>query len=203
VKSRLYDGDEDAQATVLHVLRETLALAHPVIPFVTEEIWSLLPGTDGLLMIHRYPEPDEALRDGPAEDDVRRAIAATQELRGWRDRVGAAAGKPVPARLEAEGYDRTADHIARLARGEWSTDRGEPVATVGVPGGSILVMASEAVDLEAAAERAEAQRATLEKEIARAEGKLGNPGFVSKAPPAVVEKERRKLEELKRELADL
>ena len=162
-----------------------------------------LPGADGLLLVHRYPEPDDALRDEAAEADVRRAIAATQELRGWRDRVGAAAGKAVPARLEAEGYDSTAEHIARLARVEWSADGGEPVATVGVPGGSILVLASEAVDLEAAAKRAEAQRATLEKEIARAEGKLANEGFVAKAPAAVVEKERQKLEELKRELADL
>ncbi|HEX5780642.1 MAG TPA: valine--tRNA ligase, partial [Solirubrobacteraceae bacterium] len=164
---------------------------------------SHLPGTESLLMAHRWPEPDPALRDESAEADVRRAIAATQELRGWRDRVGAAAGKAVPARLEADGYDHTADHIARLARVEWSSDGGEPVATVGVPGGSILVLASEAVDLEAAAKRAEAQRATLEKEIARAEGKLANQGFVAKAPPAVVEKERQKLEELKRELADL
>jgi valyl-tRNA synthetase len=105
--------------------------------------------------------------------------------------------------LDAEGYGRATQHIARLARVEWSSDGGEPVATVGVPGGSILVLASDAVDLEAANQRAEAQRATLEKEIARAEGKLANEGFVAKAPPAVVEKERRKLEELKRELADL
>jgi valyl-tRNA synthetase len=195
--------DETVFELALHVLGETLALAHPIIPFVTEEIWSHVPGAEGLLLVHRYPEPDESLRDEAAEADVRRAIAATQELRGWRDRVGAAAGKPVPARLEAAGYDRTSDHIARLARVEWSADGGEPVATVGVPGGSVLVLPSEAVDLEAASRRAEAQRAALEKEIARAEGKLANQGFVAKAPPAVVEKERRKLEELKRELADL
>jgi valyl-tRNA synthetase len=195
--------DETVFELALHVLGETLALAHPIIPFVTEEIWSHVPGAEGLLLVHRYPEPDESLRDEAAEADVRRAIAATQELRGWRDRVGAAAGKPVPARLEADGYDRTSDHIARLARVEWSADGGEPVATVGVPGGSVLVLPSEAVDLEAASRRAEAQRAALEKEIARAEGKLANQGFVAKAPPAVVEKERRKLEELKRELADL
>ena len=107
----------------------------------------------------------------------------------------------MPARLEAEGYDSTAEHVARLARVEWSADGGEPVATVGVPGGSVAVLASEAVDLEAAARRAEARRATLEKEIARAEGKLGNEGFVAKAPPAVVEQEREKLEQLRRELA--
>jgi valyl-tRNA synthetase len=65
------------------------------------------------------------------------------------------------------------------------------------------VLASEAVDLEAAARRADAQRATLEKEIARAEGKLADERFVTKAPAKVVEAERRKLEQYKRELADL
>jgi valyl-tRNA synthetase len=187
----------------LHVLAETLALAHPVIPFVTEEIWSHIPGAEGLLLVHRYPEADPALVDPAAEEEVSRAIAATQELRGWRDRVGAAAGKVVPARLEAPGYERTAAHVARLARVEWSSDGGEPVATVGVPGGSIAVLESEAVDLEAAADRAAAQRATLEREIARAEGKLANEGFVSKAPAAVVEAEREKLDRLRRELEGL
>jgi valyl-tRNA synthetase len=204
IKPRLYADDNRAVAELaLHVLSETLALAHPVIPFVTEEIWSHMPGADGLLMVRGYPEADEALTDEEAEADVRRAIAATQELRGWRDRVGAAAGKPVPARLEAEGYDRTAAHVARLARFEWSENGTEPVATVGVPGGNVLVLASEAVDLDAAARRADAQRATLEKEIARAEGKLADERFVTKAPAKVVEAERRKLEQYKRELADL
>jgi valyl-tRNA synthetase len=195
--------DETVFELALHVLAETLAVAHPVIPFVTEETWSHMPGADGLLMVRRYPEFDPALVDEAAEADVGRAIAATQELRGWRDRVGAAAGTLVPARLEATGYDHTADHVARLARVEWSADGGEPVATVGVPGGNVAVLASEAVDLEAAARRTEAQRTTLEQEIARAEGKLANQGFVAKAPAAVVEAEREKLERLKRELADL
>ncbi len=204
IKPRLYaDENGGVCGLALHVLGETLALAHPVIPFVTEEIWSHVPGADGLLMVRRYPEPDEALVDEAAEADVARAIAATQELRGWRDRVGAAAGKLVPARLEADGYETTAEHVARLARVEWSSNGGEPVATVGVPGGSIAVLASEAVDLEAAARRTAAQRAKLEKEIARVETKLANQGFLTKAPAQVVEAERAKLEQLKRELADL
>ena len=207
VKPRLYADDNRAVSELaLHVLGDTLALAHPVIPFVTEEIWSHVPMTPSsptLLMVRRYPEPDQALVDEEAEADVARAIAATQELRGWRDRVGAAAGKLVLARLEAAGYEATAAHVARLARVEWSSNGGEPVATVGVPGGSVAVLASDAVDLEAAARRSEAKRAALEEEIARAEGRLANQGFVSKAPAAVVEAERQKLERLRRELADL
>jgi valyl-tRNA synthetase len=195
--------DETVFELALHVLGETLALAHPVIPFVTEEIWSHMPGTDGLLLVHRYPEEDAGLRDEAAEAEVARAIAATQELRGWRDRVGAAAGKAVSARLDAPGYDRTAAHVARLARVEWSTDGGDPIAVVGVPGGSIAVLASEAVDSEAAAQRAAAQRARLEQEIERAERKLANQGFVAKAPPHVVQAERDKLADYKRELEEL
>jgi valyl-tRNA synthetase len=206
IKPRLYADDERTAGVTrvaLHVLAETLALAHPIIPFVTEEIWSHMPGADGLLMVRRYPEADPALVDAVAEDEVTRAIAATQELRGWRDRVGAAAGKIVPARLEAPGYERTAAHVARLARVEWSSDGGEPVATVGVPGGNVAILASDAVDLEAAAERAAARRAALEKEIAHGERKLADHGFVTKAPARVVEAEREKLERRKRELEEL
>jgi valyl-tRNA synthetase len=214
IKPRLYRPAEvraredrsakpDVTEIALHVLAETLALAHPVIPFVTEEIWGHMPGTEGLLMASRWPEPDDALRDEAAEADVQRAIAATQELRGWRDRVGAAAGKAIPARLDAEGYDRTADHVARLARVAWSMDGGQPVATVGVPGGSVAVLASEAVDLEAAAARAQARRKTVEKDIALAERKLANEGFLAKAPAEVVEAQRTKLEGLRKELEEL
>jgi valyl-tRNA synthetase len=204
IKPRLYGEDNrEAVELALYVLAETLALAHPVIPFVTEEIWSQIPGADELLMARRYPEPDETLRDEGAEADMTRAIAATQELRGWRDRVGAAAGAAVRARLEASGYDRTAEHVARMARLEWSLDGGDPVATVGVPGGRILVLASEAVDPEAEARRAQARREWLEREIARAEGKLANQGFVAKAPADVVKAEREKLAEYRQELDGL
>jgi valyl-tRNA synthetase len=204
IKPRLYAEDDGEVAEVaLHVLAETLTLAHPIIPFVTEEIWSHVPGAEGLLMARRWPEADGALHDEEAEADVQRAIAATQELRGWRDRVGAPAGRVVPARLEAAGYDSTAVHVARLARVEWSANGGEPVDSVGVPGGSVAILASEIVDHEAAARRAAARRAELEREIARAEGKLANQGFVAKAPAAVVEAERAKLERRRKELEDM
>jgi valyl-tRNA synthetase len=203
LKPRLYAGDEAAAELALHVLAETLALAHPIIPFVTEEIWSHLPGIECLLMAHRWPEADAALRDLEAEAEVSRAIDATQALRRWRDSVGAAPGTAVPARLEAEGYERVAAHVARLARFAFSDDGGEPVATVGVPGGNVAVLASGAVDLEAEKRRAAERAGILRTEIARAEGKLANQGFVAKAPVVVVDAEREKLGRLKRELEEL
>jgi len=201
IKPRLYaDDNADVAAAALHVLRETLALAHPVIPFVTEEVWSFVPGADGLLMARAYPEPDESLIDESAEAELARVITAVQALRAWRDGVGAAPGKTVPARLEADGFERTAAAVARLARMEWSEDGAEPVATVPVPGGAVAVLASEAVDTEAEARRAAERRSRLEAEITRAEGRLANEGFVSKAPEHVVQAERDKLARLRAEL---
>src|SRR5215204_5645519 len=79
VKPRLYDDDnEDVARFALGVLAETLAIAHPVIPFVTEEIWSHIPGAEGLLMGGRWPAADDGLIDAGAEAELGRAIAAVQ-----------------------------------------------------------------------------------------------------------------------------
>ena len=92
VKPRLYaDDNAEVSAVALHVLSETLALAHPVIPFVTEEIWGFVPGAEGLLMAQPFPAADDSLLDEAAEAELARAIEAVQALRGWRDRVGARA----------------------------------------------------------------------------------------------------------------
>jgi valyl-tRNA synthetase len=204
VKPRLYaDENERTSAFALHVLGETLALAHPVIPFVTEELWGHVPGAEGLLMARRWPAADETRVDPGAEAELERAIAAVQALRGWRDRVGAAPSAVLPARLDAEGYGRTAAHVARLARCDFSSDGAEPAATVPVPGGSVAVLPSDAVDLEAAGRRVAERRAWLGGEIERAERKLANAGFVGKAPASVVQAERDKLGRLREELAAL
>ena len=188
-------------AFALHVLGETLALAHPTIPFVTEEIWGHVPGAEGLLMGHAWPEPAPAADDG-AEATIDRVIAAVTEIRAWRDRVRAAPSKAIPARLEADGYGDAAAHLARLARLEWGNGA-EAVASLPVDGGAVTIFASDAVDTEAEARRAEAAREKLASEIARAEGKLGNERFVARAPEAVVAAERDKLARLREELRAL
>jgi len=130
-------------------------------------------------------------------------IEAVQTLRGWRDLAGVRAAATVPARLAAEGYEETSEHLARLARMAFTLDGAEPVATVPVPGGAVEILPSEDVDLEGAERRLAAQRAKLEAEIERAERKLANAGFVDKAPAEVVQAERDKLARLREELDTL
>jgi valyl-tRNA synthetase len=206
VKPRLYDetSNEAVSATLLHVLERSLQLMHPILPFVTEEIWSFLPGERGLLAASRWPSVDPALIDEDAEAVVGRTIEAITALRRYRDDVGAPAGARIPAALVAEGYEQTGEHVARLARFELGErDGAEPVATVAIPGGAVHVLPTDQIDSAEAERRRAAQREQLEGEIARAEKKLANEQFVAKAPAAVVDGERAKLERYRRELAEL
>jgi valyl-tRNA synthetase len=202
VKPRLRAGEPELAATLLHVLTRTLAVAHPLIPFVTEEIYAHVPGAEGLLAAGTTA-PDAPPVDERAEASIERVIEAVQALRGWRDSAGVKAGVTVSARLVAEGYEQTSEHLERMARISFSQDGGDPVATVPVPGGAVEILPSEELDLESANRRRAAQRARLEAEIARSRRKLENEGFVAKAPAAVVEAERSKLEELQAELEAL
>ncbi|MFL5849703.1 MAG: class I tRNA ligase family protein, partial [Solirubrobacteraceae bacterium] len=179
------------------------ALAHPVIPFVTEEIWSYLPGTDGLLAGARFPALEQGRIDADAEASLQRAIGAVTALRRWRETVGAPARAVIPARLEAAGYGGTLDQVARLARFSFDSGPDQPIASVAIPDGAVQVLATDAVDLEAAERRREQARARLRGELQRAEDKLANQGFVAKAPPEVVEAERRKARRLREELEAL
>src|SRR5690606_7918546 len=88
VKPRIYDGDDEIAAVLLHALERTLALVHPVMPFVTEEIWRYHPYRDGHLTVHAFPVADESRRDRAVEAEVGGAIALTRQLRGWRDMAG-------------------------------------------------------------------------------------------------------------------
>jgi valyl-tRNA synthetase len=194
------DFDDDLSATLLHVLRGTLALAHPVIPFVTEELWDHVPGTDGLLAEGRYPIVEAALVDPEAETEVGAVIEAVGAVRSWRSQAGVPAGERVPARILAEGYGQTAELVARLARLELSELDGAEPARIVVPGGVLEVVPG---DPHEAARRREVERARLTAEIARAEGRLANDGFVAKAPEHLVVAEREKLARLRRELEAL
>jgi valyl-tRNA synthetase len=194
VKPRLYDGDADAAANLLFVLERLLALAHPVMPFVTEEIWGYLPDRDRQLVVAAYPEADPALIDEEAEGEIEAAIATVRRVRRWRDLVGVPPGAVLPARME--GPDQL---VARLARLNFDSADGESLATIG----PVEVLASGEVDADEARRRIEAERDRLRSEVERAERKLANDGFVAKAPEDVVAEERAKLERYRGELDEL
>ena len=206
VKPRLRAGEAQLSGTLLHVLGETVAMAHPMIPFLTEEIWSYIPGAEGLLAARVSPPPAAgAGREDPAaEEAVQRAIGAVQALRRWRDMSGVKAGAVLPARLQARGYEEIAEPVARLSRlsldGAAVPDGSEPVATVAIPGGVVEILPSASLDLADARRKIDERRGKLQSEIDRAEHKLANQAFVAKAPPAVVDAEREKLGRLRTEL---
>ncbi len=196
VKPRLYEGEEEVSANLLWGLERVLALLHPLMPFVSEEIWSYHPSRKGHLAVHPFPEPDRSLRDAEAEREVRAGIELTRRLRAWRDLVEAPAAAVLPAR--AEGFE-PGEFVGRLARFEFGENGGDPVAAVG----PVKILASAEVGAEAVAARLEARREELRAEVRRAEGKLGNEKFVEGAPAEVVAEEREKLERYRAELEEL
>ncbi len=196
VKPRLYDGEPEVSATLLWALERVLALLHPIMPFVTEEIWSFHPARRGHLAVHPFPEADESLFDPAAEVDVEGGIELTRRLRAWRDLVEV----PVASVLSAHVEDiEPQEFVARLARFDFGEDGGDSVASLG----PVRVLASAELNAGAVAERLEKRREELRSEVDRAERKLANEGFVSKAPPEVVEEERVKLERYRAELEEL
>jgi valyl-tRNA synthetase len=197
-------AQRDALAsTLLYVLTETLALAHPVIPFVTEAIWPHVPGTEGMLVARHAPEAQPQRRDAEAENQIGALIGAVQEVRGWRDAAAAPAGAKLPARISSEQLQPISELVARMARLDLEADEASAVASVPVPGGAIEILEGGAVDPAAAKARIEKQRAALQAELEKAKAKLENQGFVSKAPAAVVDAERAKVAQLEAELRAL
>jgi len=213
VKPRLYDGEEEVSATLLWVLERVLCLLHPVMPFVTEEIWAYHPARQGHLAVHRFPQAEQSLIDAEAEAEMQAGIDLTRRLRAWRDLVD------VPAKTELRGVvdgDPPQEFVGRLARfnirgagpagqrleavaGDDGAGPNGEVAAIG----PVRVLASSEMDAGAVRARLEARREELRAEVARAEGKLANEKFVARAPAEVVEEEREKVERYRTELEEL
>jgi valyl-tRNA synthetase len=177
-------------------LERTLALLHPLMPFVTEEVWSYHPSRAGHLAVHRFPTAEESLFDSEAEVEVEGGIELTRRLRAWRDLVEAPAASQLSARVEGE---LPQEFVGRLSRFEFADDGGDPIASVG----PVRVLASTEIDAGAIAARLEKRREELRSEVARAAGKLANEKFVARAPAELVEEERAKLERYRAELEEL
>jgi valyl-tRNA synthetase len=195
-KPRLYEGEADVSANLLWLLERTLALLHPLMPFVTEEVWSYHPSQEGHLAVHPFPRAEESLFDHGAEAEVQRGIDLTRRLRTWREMVEVPAASRLSARVEGE---QPQEFVGRLCRFEFTGDGGDPIAAIG----PVKVLASDQIDTEAVVARLQKRREELRSEVGRAEGKLANEKFVARAPAELVEEERAKLERYRAELEEL
>jgi valyl-tRNA synthetase len=214
-KLALRSGDasrRDAALTTLHfVLDRTLRLLHPFVPYVTEEIWSFLPGQRGLLITAEWPKPTEAHPE--AEASFRVVMEVVQAIRTARSEQKVEASRKIQAVLAA-GRSRAMlaeqGEIVRALAGVGDLIVEERVATP--PEQALRLLAGEVeiylplagmVDLGAERKRLEGELEQARAQAGRVEQLLANPGFRERARPDVVERERARLAEATERVARL
>ncbi|MEV6370458.1 valine--tRNA ligase [Micromonospora musae] len=179
-----------------HVLDQLLRLLHPVIPFVTDELWTALTGAESV-MVAAWPVADRTLVDDAAEAEVGTLQRVVTEVRRFRSDQGLKPTQRVAARLDGLGPAGIAAHeplIRSLARLDAAGDDFTASATLAMPGEvSVALDTRGSIDLAAERARLTKDRAAAEKEVAQARAKLDNPAFVGKAPEPVVAKIRERL----------
>ncbi|EGR0366532.1 valine--tRNA ligase [Vibrio cholerae] len=212
-KPVLWKGTEAQQRatrrTLITVLEKTLRLAHPVIPYITETIWqSVKPLVDGVegdtIMQQALPQYDAANFNQEALDDIEWVKAFITSIRNLRAEYDINPGKPLEVMLKAANEQDAArieankpvlvslaklESIRVLADGEATP----ACATALVGKSELMIPMAGLIDKDAELDRLAKEIAKTQGEIARIEGKLGNEGFVAKAPEAVITKEREKL----------
>ncbi|MEU6078585.1 valine--tRNA ligase [Micromonospora sp. NPDC047074] len=198
-KPVLAEGGPAAEATrrVLgHVLDQLLRLLHPVIPFVTEELWIALTGGE-TVMTAAWPAADRTGIDDAAEAEVGTVQRVVTEIRRFRSDQGLRPTQRVAARLDglaAAGITAHEPLIRSLVRLDPAGDGFQASATLAMPGEvSVALDTRGSIDVAAERARLTKDRAAAEKEVAQARAKLDNPAFVGKAPEPVVAKIRDRL----------
>ncbi len=217
VKPRLYEGSAEEKAASARVLRDvlegSLRLLHPLMPFVTEEIWQKLPRAPGdpeSIMIAAYPVPDPDRMADPESDRFDTLVEIVQAVRSLRVDLSVPDGAEVelffdadPARsawLEERGM--WLERLAKVKRfvpraSEWP----EESPSVLVHGIELRLPITGLVDRVELSAKLAKEAEKLQQEVIKIEKRLGNPGFVAKAPPEVVEKDRALAEEMIARLA--
>ena len=203
---------DETRAVMAFVLDRAMALLHPFMPFVTEELWSLT-GTRATLLAHQdWPEGlDLALVDPEAEREMRWVIGLIEDIRSVRAQMRVPAGLHLPLIVtEADAAARTAMArnaalIARLARVEGTPDGAAPrgAVTVAAAGAAFAIPLEGVIDLAAERARLEKSLENLRKDAGGLRGRLDNPRFLASADPVVVEDTREQLAALDEEAAKL
>jgi valyl-tRNA synthetase len=203
-KTTFFAGGEQARVSgrVLgEVLDVTLRLLHPVIPFVTDALWTTLTGGESLV-IGEWPA-DSGFRDKDAELEIELVQRVVTEVRRFRKDQGLKDGQKVPARLELDGT-ALAPHeaaIRQLLRLQPEGEGFAATATLPVAGATVALDLSGTIDVAAERKRLAKDLAAAEKEKAQANAKLGNEAFLAKAPDNVVDKIRGRLAKADEDIA--
>jgi valyl-tRNA synthetase len=187
-----------------HVLDQVLRLLHPVIPFVTDELWSALTGEETLVR-SPWPAPDSSYVDDRAEAQLASLRLVVTEVRRFRSDQGLRPGQRVASRvtgLAAVGLDAYEPLIRSLGRLDETAEGFATTASLSVAGGvSVELDTRGSIDVGAERARLQKDRSAAEKEVAGCRAKLGNPAFTDKAPEAVVDKIQERLVAAEADLA--
>ncbi|OUS04612.1 valine--tRNA ligase, partial [Gammaproteobacteria bacterium 54_18_T64] len=204
--------------TLIRVLESIMRLAHPMMPFITEEVWQkihTLAGKQGdTIMLQPFPIPDDSQRDTAAAADIEWIKQIIIGVRNIRGEINISPGKLLPVLLQngnAEDQRRLEENapyltkLANLESVQW-LDAGAtapPSATALVGEMEIFVPMAGIIDKEAELARLDKEIGKLKKELGRLKGKLSNDKFTANAPDDVVAKERQKLSDAESALSRL
>ncbi len=208
VKPRLYDreseGRLEAQYVLNFVLGNAMKLLHPYMPFITEEIYTHLINDGRSIMISEWPVYSQELDFAADEAKMKLIMDAIRSTRNIRAEMNVPPSRKAKMIFVAEGEAERAtllegtsffQRLASASEVEVQADKsGIPSDAVGtvIAGAEIFIPLDELIDIEKEIERLNKEKANLEGELKRVEGKLGNEGFVAKAPPKVIEEEKAK-----------
>ncbi len=219
IKPRLFETNTDeatrasAQNTIGYVLVRTIELLHPFMPFITEELYHSVPHIKGMgeiLMVQEYPTYSEDLCFPAEAEQMGYLMDLIKQVRQLRQKMGVPFSRKTHLYLVTEHpdtYRAGTEYLKRLAAASdlsFEALSGDVnAATVITSDAKVYIPLGELVDVEKEKARLEKEREKILADIARIDGKLNNPGFVSKAPEKVVNDERSKREVLARQLANV
>ncbi len=209
-KPRMQEGGEtaeNAQRVLVYVMSGTLKLLHPFMPFITEEIWQALPHEGESIMVSQWPQYDEKLNFKNEEAEFEILMDAIKAIRNTRSQMNVPPSKKADLYIETahkEIFENGKKFLERLASAAevHIGDRFDMDGAVQViaNGSKTLIPMDELVDKEKERARLEKEKAACEKDFAMISGKLNNQGFLAKAPQAVVDGEKAKLEKIKEKM---